>query len=751
MPVWHHQLAFNAGEVSPLLHGRADFARRAAALAACENFLPHATGALIRRPGTAFVEDVSGVIGRPVLVPFVVERDTAFALLLSEDGQGRAYLAGTLASTFAHRFVGPGELRDADGRPQLKWTQLGDLLVLVSPTVRPQLLERNGTTFVDRHLPFDGGPWEEMNDDRSRAVYADGETGTVTLTAVGGPIWGPEDVGSLFRVWARDLTAVKPWEASRKIGAPPQLRRVGVRVYRSVATPETGSRTGLIAPSHTEGRDWDGDPWTDGSGNKWGQLWEYLHPGYGWGEITAVAPDGMSCTLEVRSRLPHDVVGAGNETWRWQRGAWSDRFGWPEAVTFAYGRLWFARGARLWASRADDFFRFDDREHGEIKADCALDLLLPEVGRILNLAATRQGVIAFGSSSLYRVGPANTAQVLGTVTDGARNVELSRLDAVPGTNVPPLVARGRLLYAAGRTVRELAYRLDRDTLESADLTVLAEHMFPLGALEAAWTGAPDSTAWWLRPDGTLAALTYAPEQQVVAWSRHRIGDRVLALCAVPSHEDQGDTLYLLVERTTPDATFRWIEHLAPRWRIGDPPALSRHLDAHVVIELASEIDPPTGAAHLEGWPVKVLVDGMEYEAVWFEGGIYRLGEPVRGRLWVVGLPYLSRARLLEPLVVDRTGTYAVGHAKGISRVRVSGADCGPLWLRLSSAVDADRLPLGLGRPVDLPSGEPTPLWTGRVDVQIARGFEPWPYLALEADGALPAQLTHVGLRLEVGE
>jgi len=357
----------------------------------------------------------------------------------------------------------------------------------------------------------------------------------------------------------------------------------------------------------------------------------------------------------------------------------------------------------------------------------------------------RQGLIAFGTRGQYRIGPQNSAQVLGTVTDGARNVDVSRIDAVPGSPVQVLRAGGRLLYASGRTVRELSYRLERDTLEAADLTVLAEHIFPLGAVEAAWQSAPDSTAWFVLPQGELAALSYAPEQAVVAWSRHQIGAAVRSLCAVPSHEDEGDALYMIVDRYDGAGNpLRFVEYLSARWRIGDPVALSRHVDAHVVLEFSSETNQPTGAAHLYGLAVRCLVDGVEYETVWLETDTFVPEHNISGRIWIVGIPYRSAARLLEPIVAAGRGEPSIGHVKAIARIRVGVADSGPLFLRHPGG--AVRL---VGeRDAGATYGAPTRLLTGHVEAPVPAGFGRDALLEIYTDHATPTVLRYVGVLLE---
>lgn len=81
---------FNAGELSPRLHARTDFAKYANGAATVENLLPLAEGAITRRPGTRFVAEIedSGVEGR--LIDLQFSEDESHVIELG-DGKMRFY------------------------------------------------------------------------------------------------------------------------------------------------------------------------------------------------------------------------------------------------------------------------------------------------------------------------------------------------------------------------------------------------------------------------------------------------------------------------------------------------------------------------------------------------------------------------------------------------------------------------------------------------------------------------------------
>ncbi len=72
--------ALNAGEWTPLLEGRIDLEGYRASCAALENVIPTVQGPAVRRPGTAFVNEVKDSADRTWLVPFRRSRAIAYVV-----------------------------------------------------------------------------------------------------------------------------------------------------------------------------------------------------------------------------------------------------------------------------------------------------------------------------------------------------------------------------------------------------------------------------------------------------------------------------------------------------------------------------------------------------------------------------------------------------------------------------------------------------------------------------------------------
>jgi hypothetical protein len=70
--------------------------------------------------------------------------------------------------------------------------------------------------------------------------------------------------------------------------------------------------------------------------------------------------------------LQHDRLGGGADRPRrnratddWAEGEWSDRRGWPSAVSLFEGRDWWAGKQGIWGSVSDGFESFDESVEGD--------------------------------------------------------------------------------------------------------------------------------------------------------------------------------------------------------------------------------------------------------------------------------------------------------------------------------------------------------------------------------------------------
>jgi len=114
MKFYSQKRSFTSGEVSPLLKLREDIKRYSAGCLDLTNMVLTAQGPATRRPGTIFISDLTyhtseggmGTITAYRAVPFVFDKDTAYALFFVSDGTyDKIYFGYTNPSTGANGLI----------------------------------------------------------------------------------------------------------------------------------------------------------------------------------------------------------------------------------------------------------------------------------------------------------------------------------------------------------------------------------------------------------------------------------------------------------------------------------------------------------------------------------------------------------------------------------------------------------------------------------------------------------------------
>ena len=446
--------------------------------------------------------------------------------------------------------------------------------------------------------------------------------GAITLT-------GPANtfpagcVGSFWKLTERDYSSTPSWAPGQAFTAGQFVRFNGNVYYVTVGGTTTG-----VPSEHLLGVQAD---------RPGGVTFQYLHSGYGIVEITAAS--GASATAVVHKRLPEQVVQGG--TTRWQRGSWSDLYGWPAAIALYKNSLWFASSIHqphfLWKSAIEGF---DDFELGT-EDDAAL-------ARGLYDGDTE--VIYWMTPGVRMTIGTNGAEWIGRPAENGDTIRPSNFLTEVATSegacqVPGVSTGGRTLFIDGGLKRLVAagYDFRSDSYVSQDVSLLAPHLLAPGIVELVYQRRPHPIFWALRTDGRVAAVTYLPEQEIIAWHWHDFGDAVESIAVLP--DDRGDERLFLAIRRGAGLS---IERMFPPWRPeqGDALEEARFVDSAVTWNDGVERQTFSGLGHLEGRWVIALVDGLYHPPVQVAGGQVTL--IYAGRHVVIGLPYDSEWQTLPP-------------------------------------------------------------------------------------------------------
>lgn len=643
--------AFNGGELSPLMEGRIDFNKYASGAQTMVNFIPTVQGPIRRRQGSRFVHEVKTSSNQTWLARFQFNVTQAFILEFGNQ-YIRFYTDHGIVETAPdtpYEIASPytaADLVNPDGTFRLSMVQSADVIYIAHPDFPPRKLSRFGNTnWTLTVLDAVGGPFDDINKDDTITVYASAETGSVTLTA-SSSIFTADDVGSLFYLEQRSTNQYVAWEVNREFPQNTIATSDG-KFYKATSTflgGDTKQYSGSVRPTHIEGKAFDGSrtsgPVQQETSETIGIEWEFLHPGFGWVEITAFT-SGTQVTATVKSRLPAGVVGASNATYAWAYGDWSERMGYPSHVTFFRERLTFAGKQKLWFSVTGDFENFQPKKTNTVADDDSVNI------RISSDQVNDVTWLVSGNALLVGTAGGEFACSENSTSDpfATRNAKITQQSRYGGRSVAPEVVSSQTLFvqAAGRKIRQLAYSFDQDSYASTDLTVLAEHITEGSVLQMAYQQEPDSIAWMVRGDGTLLGFTYNVEQGVTAWHRHQIsgdfvgGGAVESIQVISTPDGTSQELWMIVRRTINGATKRYVEYVTQTWE-GATTADAVFVDSSLEYS-GVPITTVAGLDHLEGATVRILADGSTHPDKVVVGGEIELDRAAS--VLQIGLPYTS--------------------------------------------------------------------------------------------------------------
>ncbi len=373
--------------------------------------------------------------------------------------------------------------------------------------------------------------------------------------------------------------------------------------------------------------------------------------------------DTVNSTTTADATVKSRLARSGMPTKKWAEGAWSNKRGWPVAITFFEQRLFFANTAwepiGIWGSKSlpgGDYHAFG----AGVLADDAIVFTMSEAQQdpIKWLSHDRHLIAGTagapyslrGTSANEALTPTNPIHV-----DRQGNEGSATIAAIQASKGHLFVQQG------GRRVYELVYSWEADSLVTADMTRLAEHITEGGVTEMALQKRPEPILWCVTGDGNAIAFTYLREEGVAGWCNIVTDGDIESVAIIPGDEE--DEVWFVVKRIINNVTKRYVERLKP-WDWGDD-----HKDAFFVDCGITYSGPAatviTGLGHLEGKTVKVLAGGANHPDRVVVNGVItlkRAATPVH-----VGLGYEHTLKPMKP----STGTLGSGSPKRIPKMAVS--------------------------------------------------------------------------------
>jgi hypothetical protein len=592
------QFAYSSGEISPLLWRRPDYQRFQTGLSACRGFLPLRQGGFTRAPGTLYRGTTrSNLPAR--LIAFQFAANDAVTLEFT-DGKMRVWRYGALVEDSGSPGT-PYELAtpyDDTSIARLHWVQSADVIWLADGLQPVQKLSRFALdNWTIAPAAFNDGPFRVQNLDEALTLQASATTGSITLTA-SAAFFAPEHVGSLMRLSPTDFSNIPLWTGNTAISVGQKMRYDG-NAYQLVA----GTDTGVNPPVHTSGTQLV----------QAGVKWKFLNDGAGILRIDAVT-DSTHATATVLKTLPNEVKD--DPTYRFEEGAWSDRWGYPSCLEIYDQRLVLAATPSdprtVWFSAVGGFEEFEPGTD----ADSAFAYAIAggsSVNRILWLARGKTGlhIGALGEEHSTRSDTKSQSISITTTVFGFDSSIGSKPD------VQPIAPDGWPIFVSrdGRRAIEIRYAFDQDANQPRELSLPSDHLGADGFDEIAWTAAPQRIAWFRRGNGELAAMIHDPAEEVLGWAPYPLAGGIVESTAVTSDATGTyDTLTMVVRRTVNGSTVRMIEEQAVTYGLltGNEPIWSAvHFFAATVFAPGAATDS-FSLPHLAGEMVEAWTDAGEF-------------------------------------------------------------------------------------------------------------------------------------------
>lgn len=273
--------------------------------------------------------------------------------------------------------------------------------------------------------------------------------------------------------------------------------------------------------------------------------------------VTAVESDGKATGEAVTS------VMAG-VTSHWREGAWSDRKGYPRCVAAHEQRLIFggteSRPQTLWASAVDDYEDF--QPGGSNDSDSWTHTLVSGQQNAIQWIVSQKSLLVGTSGDEWSLAANKDEAIITPTSVRARRQSgngSAFIRARPVNDSVFFVQRG------GRVARNLLYSYEADGFVTDDLTLLAEHITGEGIIDIALQMQPEQVLWCVTKDGRLLGLTFDHSQKITGWHRHITGSPGdgFESVAVRRVDGEADQVWVSVRRWINGAWARYIERLKP--------------------------------------------------------------------------------------------------------------------------------------------------------------------------------------------
>lgn len=651
----HIQTNGTAGEISPRLLGRVDVAKYQNGLRTCYNAIPLVHGGIKRRAGSRYVVAAKNAGKQTRLIPFIFNRDQAFILEFG-DGYVR-FLTAAGAQLEASPGVplevtSPYLEADLDG---IHYVQGADTMFLFHELYAVRKLVRySNTSWKLSAVSWTVPPTEEKGDKPattltlSAATVGTGRTATAAAASfeasdVGRQITSGAGLATITGYTSTTVVTVTIVDAFASVGPIASGSWTLTESPKTGLTPSAKEPVGAACTLTAAAAAFKNSAQVTDIG-KCVEIDDGLVEITGFTSATVV-------TGIIRTELT-STTAAASGGWALRSNVWNATDGYPRCGTLFEQRLICAGSPAypqtIWGCKTGQYYNFAD---GTADDDgFSFTIASDQVNPIEHMASTRVLLpLTYGGEFSMAGG------VEKPITP--TNVQIKSQTVYGCSTVRPVRVGSEILFVqrGGSKVRALGYRVDYDSFNAPDISILAEHVTEGGIWEMCFAQEPDQVVWMVRDDGIAVTLSIDRDQDATGFARQETAGQYESFAAVPYND--ADRVFSVVVREINGSTVRYIEYFDP------------DLNTDCAITGTSGTPQTTwaGLGHLEGETVDILADGVVMPQDVVSGGEITL--PRAAVAVEIGQHYETEIDPLTPSVAGLSGN-AQGAAMSVHEIIV---------------------------------------------------------------------------------
>lgn len=589
---------------------------------------------------------------------------------------------------------------------RIRSDQSGDVLFIACKNYLQRKIERRGTrSWSLTWYLSDDGPYTAENKTET-TIAASAVNGNVTLTA-SRSLFVPGHVGTLFRIRSvgqlvsAAIAAANTFTSTIQITGVGESRRFAITVVGTWSGTVTLQRsvgvvgnwvdvaaytTTNIATTYADSLDnqdvfyrigFKTAQYTSGTAT--------CKLDYPLGSITGIARvTAYTSSLVVAAEVLTDFGSVAASKF-WSIGSWSSATGFPTAVAFYEGRLWWAGNNGVFGSVSDDFYNYNpdtvgdsgpiNRTVGSGPVD-DINWILPLQRLILGAEGAEHSARA---TSFDEVLTPTNFNIKEASNLGSKNVIAVKIDS-----------RGVFVQRGGTRLFELSFSVESGDYASIETTLLAPDVGKPNIVHVAVQRLPDTRIHCVRSDGVAAVLIYNPVENVLCWVTVSTDGEIEDVCTLPG--DTEDRVYYVVKRTINGVTKRYLE----KWALEEEArgGIDNMVSDSFVLYEGAATTSLSGLNHLEGKTVVIWGNGKDLGTKTVVGGqITTLPEAVT--VAYVGLPYTAQWKSTKlTYSIPQSDTISLNKRKNLSHIGLVLLDAYAQSLRFGPSFNTlDDMPL----------------------------------------------------------